>query len=78
MNMNQQAIDHAVLDAIRSLQLPDNDDLVGQIVQTYFDDSAELMLMLSDAVRANECETVRSGRAFPEILQRQRGCPAGC
>lgn len=60
MNMNQQAIDHAVLDAIRSLQLPDNDDLVGQIVQTYFDDSAELMLLLSDAVRENECETVRS------------------
>lgn len=60
MNMHKQAIDHAVLDAIRALQLPDNEDLVGQIVQTYINDSADLMLMLAEAVRKGESEGVRA------------------
>jgi len=60
MKIHKQAIDHAVLDAIRALQLPDSEDLVGQIVQTYIDDSADLMLMLGESVRKCDSEGVRA------------------
>lgn len=60
MQFPKPPIDHAVLDSIRSLQLPDSNDLVGQIVTTYIDDSADLMLQLAEAVRASDCERVRA------------------
>lgn len=60
MEIPKPPIDHAVLDAIRSLQLPDSNDLVGQIVRTYIDDSADLMQILAEAVRDSDCERVRA------------------
>lgn len=60
MQIPKSPIDHSVLDSIRSLQLPDSNDLVAQIVRTYIDDSADLMLGLAEAVRGSDCERVRA------------------
>lgn len=60
MQLPKPPIDHAVLDSIRSLQLPDSSDLVGQILRTYIDDSADLMLAIAAAVREADGERVRS------------------
>ena len=60
MELHTQAIDRSVLEAIRSLQLPDADDLVGQIIETYIGESADLMSALGDAVRELDSERVRA------------------
>ena len=60
MTNENPPIDHDVLDAIRSLQIPQSEDLVEQIIQTYIEDSAALVSLLEHAVTHSDSEGIRA------------------
>ncbi len=58
--MNHVVIDRSVLEVIRSLQTPDDDDLLVRIIRSYIDESARLSRDIADAIDEADGESIRA------------------
>ena len=58
MSASDVAIDHSVLEQIRAIE-PPGEDLVGNIIQLFIDESARLRKCLAEAVNDGDCAAVQ-------------------
>jgi len=58
--MSEPAIDRSVLEVIRSLQTPDDEDLLARIVSTFIHESARLSQDIAQAIDEADGESVRA------------------